>query len=150
MPVQCNKRDPIAEKCADDIVSLTDRQRDPVGLHLNLPSNNPFRNRAPSPSPGIPAYYSTTAGTPPVERPPRPMSTNPFLDDSDITRNNKPARPVNVPEDIFVSLRYSKRLFAVQCSADRLVFPRACVRQPGNSIALEQLHILSAAPEPSL
>lgn len=32
------------------------------------------------------------------------MSTNPFLDDSEVARlQQQPARPVQVPEDIFVS-----------------------------------------------
>lgn len=74
-------------------------------LSPSFSSNNPFR-RAASPSPSIPSYYNTsTAGTPPaVQQPERPMSTNPFLDDSEVARlQQQPARPVQVPEDIFVS-----------------------------------------------
>ncbi|EME88119.1 uncharacterized protein MYCFIDRAFT_184908 [Pseudocercospora fijiensis CIRAD86] len=82
----------------------------PVGLSLNLSSNNPFRNRAasPNPSPSTPVYL-TAAGTPPlaVQRPTRPMSTNPFLDDSELSQPDSKARAnaAALPEDIFVSLR---------------------------------------------
>ncbi|KAI5369845.1 hypothetical protein Slin15195_G007230 [Septoria linicola] len=102
-----------------DAAAAPDRQREPVGLSLSLPpnnlpspsllsSNNPFR-RAASPSPTIPSYYnSAAAGTPPaVQRPERPMSTNPFLDDSEVARlqqQQPKTRPVQVPEDIFNEL----------------------------------------------
>lgn len=110
------------------------RDRAPVGLLLNLPpssnvpgpmlspsfsSNNPFR-RAASPSPAIPTYYnSSTAGTPPaVKQPERPMSTNPFLDDSEVARlQQQPARPVQIPDDIFVSSLGVITVVVVVCAA---------------------------------
>ena len=53
-----------------------------AGLTLNLSSNNPFRNRAASPTgPQSPAS--------PFAAPARPVSRNPFLDPA-----NKPATPV--------------------------------------------------------
>ncbi|OAF63291.1 hypothetical protein VC83_00043 [Pseudogymnoascus destructans] len=45
-----------------------------AGLSLNLPSNNPFRNRTTSPV--------SSGQLPPMEPPPRPLSRNPFLDDA--------------------------------------------------------------------
>ncbi|OJJ44374.1 hypothetical protein ASPZODRAFT_144945 [Penicilliopsis zonata CBS 506.65] len=51
-----------------------DRQGSPHSS-INLASNNPFRNRALSPS-----MSSTRSG----DRPERPLSTNPFIDDTDI------------------------------------------------------------------
>ena len=58
---------------------VTDHERAPIdakasGLTLNLPSNNPFRNRAASPLP--------SGQLSPREPPPRPVSRNPFLDDA--------------------------------------------------------------------
>lgn len=98
-----------AHRCPTD--ARSDRQRAPVGLSLDLPhtnlpspsfsSNNPFR-RAASPSPRHPSFNSNTL--PVVQRPERPMSTNPFLDDDEVARlRQQQARPVQVPEDIFVS-----------------------------------------------
>ncbi|GIZ39310.1 hypothetical protein CKM354_000269700 [Cercospora kikuchii] len=92
--------------------AASDRQRAPVGLSLDLPptnlpspsfsSNNPFR-RAASPSPRHPSFNSNTL--PVVQRPERPMSTNPFLDDDEVARlRQQQARPVQVPEDIFNDL----------------------------------------------
>ncbi|ODH53576.1 hypothetical protein GX48_00410 [Paracoccidioides brasiliensis] len=55
-----------------------DRQPSP-GLAVNLGSNNPFRNRAASPS-------LITTPTSPLPTPrPRPVSTNPFLDISEVS-----------------------------------------------------------------
>ncbi|KAH6628439.1 Pal1 cell morphology protein-domain-containing protein [Chaetomium tenue] len=45
-----------------------------AGLSLNLPSNNPFRNRAVSPT------TSHSPASPFDDPPPRPLSRNPFLD----------------------------------------------------------------------
>ncbi|KAJ5161295.1 hypothetical protein N7492_006687 [Penicillium capsulatum] len=57
-------------------VSLaTDRQASPTAV--NFGSNNPFRNRALSPSAG------SATGSSASTRPERPRSTNPFLDDSE-------------------------------------------------------------------
>ncbi|KAJ2990478.1 hypothetical protein NUW58_g2930 [Xylaria curta] len=48
----------------------------PVGLTLNLSSNNPFRNRAASPN----SLASPPPRSPFEDPPPRPTSRNPFLD----------------------------------------------------------------------
>ncbi|PGH20390.1 hypothetical protein AJ80_03535 [Polytolypa hystricis UAMH7299] len=55
-------------------ISVPDRQPSPR-LTVNLGSNNPFRNLATSPTSLSPPS--------PGPRPPRPLSTNPFLDDSE-------------------------------------------------------------------
>lgn len=47
----------------------------PASLSLNLSSNNPFRNRAPSPN-----SLASPLPRSPFEDPPRPTSNNPFLD----------------------------------------------------------------------
>ncbi|KAI9056024.1 hypothetical protein LZ554_000956 [Drepanopeziza brunnea f. sp. 'monogermtubi'] len=64
-------------------------------LQLNLPSNNPFRNRAASPA---------SSGQPsPLDAPPRPVSRNPFLDSSvellqPVTYSRRPIdSPSNMP-----------------------------------------------------
>ncbi|KAJ4140257.1 hypothetical protein NW768_001613 [Fusarium equiseti] len=49
------------------------------GLTLNLSSNNPFRNRAPSPA-SADLLYSSKPSSPFDDPPPRPLSRNPFLD----------------------------------------------------------------------
>ncbi|KAF4998157.1 hypothetical protein FGRMN_3361 [Fusarium graminum] len=51
------------------------------GLTLNLSSNNPFRNRAPSPSPAsADLLFPNKPGSPFDDPPARPLSRNPFLD----------------------------------------------------------------------
>ncbi|KAI1636010.1 Pal1 cell morphology protein-domain-containing protein [Biscogniauxia mediterranea] len=62
-----------------DLLGLSDNDnnaRSP-GLTLNLSSNNPFRNRAASPS-----SFSPPPRSPFDDPPPRPTSNNPFLDPS--------------------------------------------------------------------
>ncbi|KAF5006744.1 hypothetical protein FDECE_6895 [Fusarium decemcellulare] len=49
------------------------------GLTLNLSSNNPFRNRAPSPA-SADLLFSNKPASPFDDPPPRPLSRNPFLD----------------------------------------------------------------------
>jgi hypothetical protein len=51
-------------------------ERKPAQLSINLGSNNPFRNRAVSPS--------STSPVSPGQRPERPRSTNPFLDNTEM------------------------------------------------------------------
>ncbi|KAK4168667.1 Pal1 cell morphology protein-domain-containing protein [Cladorrhinum sp. PSN259] len=81
-----------------------------AGLNLNLPSNNPFRNRAASP--GLPSPSS-----PFDDPPPRPTSRNPFLDPALSTRaslsnirstsdsmSSLDKRPSLTAEEIFGSL----------------------------------------------
>ncbi|TVY57484.1 Protein PAL1 [Lachnellula suecica] len=58
------------------------------GLNLNLSSNNPFRNRAASPSSNGPPS--------PFDAPPRPVSRNPFLDAS--STNNYSQQTVGSPD----------------------------------------------------
>ena len=60
----------------------TERQTSP-GLTANLPSNNPFRNRAASPANGLPSPITNTFSHIPSTAPDRPVSRNPFLDQSD-------------------------------------------------------------------
>lgn len=62
-----------------DKETVTDQERTHIdakgaGLSLSLPSNNPFRNRTTSPV--------ASGQLSPMEPPPRPLSRNPFLDDS--------------------------------------------------------------------
>ncbi|CZT17146.1 uncharacterized protein RCC_02978 [Ramularia collo-cygni] len=89
-------------------MAAPNRQPPPAGLSLNLSSNNPFRNRAVSPSPHSASALHTAFPLPP-QPPARPMSRNPFLDDTDFPSaparsgsvvNNNPA----VPDDIFRDL----------------------------------------------
>ena len=66
-------------------LSFTDRQRSPVGLSLNLSSNNPynrFGGGGASPSPRNSPYNNPWANEAPK---PRPTSTNPFLDSSEMS-----------------------------------------------------------------
>ena len=60
----------------------TERQTSP-GLTANLPSNNPFRNRAASPANSLPSPITTTFSHIPSTAPDRPLSRNPFLDQTD-------------------------------------------------------------------
>ncbi|KAK4229911.1 Pal1 cell morphology protein-domain-containing protein [Podospora fimiseda] len=94
-----------------------DRQDQPrsAGLNLNLPSNNPFRNRAASPA--LPSPSS-----PFDDPPPRPTSRNPFLDPALSTRaslsnirsasdsmSSLDKRPSLTAEEIFGSLTLEER-----------------------------------------
>lgn len=66
-------------------LSSTDRQRSPVGLSLNLSSNNPynrFGGGGASPSPRNSPFNNPWANEVPK---PRPTSTNPFLDSSEMS-----------------------------------------------------------------
>ncbi|KAL1884950.1 hypothetical protein Plec18167_001607 [Paecilomyces lecythidis] len=56
-------------------LSAPERQPSPQ-LNINLSSNNPFRNRAVSPSAASPVSVNSAG---------RPVSTNPFLDEADLT-----------------------------------------------------------------
>lgn len=51
----------------------------PAGLTLNLSSNNPFRNRAPSPA-SLDIFVDSKPASPFDDPPPRPLSRNPFID----------------------------------------------------------------------
>lgn len=53
------------------------------GLTTNLPSNNPFRNRAVSPANSLPSPVTATFGNVPNTASERPTSRNPFLDQSE-------------------------------------------------------------------
>lgn len=63
-----------------DITSIADKPNSP-GLILNLPSNNPFRNRTTSPTNSLPSPRSSNFNANGV--PERPRSRNPFLDNDD-------------------------------------------------------------------
>lgn len=78
----------------------TDRQPSPNGLTLNLASNNPFRNRATSPAPGSISNNSPRENNNNM----RPVSTNPFLDASEVSKlsGSKTAGNGSTTEDIFV------------------------------------------------
>ncbi|GAM39232.1 hypothetical protein TCE0_034f10604 [Talaromyces pinophilus] len=58
------------------LAPLSAPEHKPAQLSINLGSNNPFRNRAVSPS--------STSPISPGPRPERPRSTNPFLDNTEI------------------------------------------------------------------
>lgn len=114
---------------------MPDRQRAPVGLTLNLSSNNPFRNRTggTSPSPRNSPFLESPA------KPTRPVSTNPFLDDSDMTFGPSNANNKNtaaLPEDLFVSPLSSVLLITPH--APSLPYPHTCVTNPGKFRAAAQ------------
>jgi hypothetical protein len=71
------------------ILFLAIDSRPSPGLTLNLSSNNPFRNRAASPS-------LSDGQRSPFDPPPRPVSRNPFLDASSTTTFPQP--PVGSPD----------------------------------------------------
>jgi hypothetical protein len=75
---ECMK--PSANK---SILFLAVDSRPSPGLTLNLSSNNPFRNRAASPS-------LSDGQLSPFDPPPRPVSRNPFLDASSTNTVPKP------------------------------------------------------------
>ena len=60
----------------------SERQTSP-GLTANLPSNNPFRNRAASPVNKLPSPIAPAFNHIPSTAPDRPLSRNPFLDQTD-------------------------------------------------------------------
>lgn len=77
-------KQPALRASANDLSSTTASHREPSpGLTANLPSNNPFRNRAASPANSLPSPVNTTFNTIPNRAPERPVSRNPFLDQSD-------------------------------------------------------------------
>ncbi|KAI5925804.1 Pal1 cell morphology protein-domain-containing protein [Camillea tinctor] len=78
-----------------DLLGLSDNDnnaRSP-GLTLNLSSNNPFRNRAASPS-----SFSPPPRSPFDDPPPRPTSNNPFLDPS-LSNNDHLSRSPTLPDN---------------------------------------------------
>lgn len=79
-------KQPALRASANNLLSITDsdspKQLSP-GLTANLPSNNPFRNRAASPANSLPSPVTTTFDNIPSRAPERPLSRNPFLDQSD-------------------------------------------------------------------
>jgi hypothetical protein len=89
---------PSANQC---ILFLAIDSRPSPGLSLNLSSNNPFRNRAASPS-------LSDGQRSPFDPPPRPVSRNPFLDASSTVTFQQPR--VGSPE---------KMSFATDSSAPR-------------------------------
>ncbi|TKA77016.1 hypothetical protein B0A55_01956 [Friedmanniomyces simplex] len=104
---------PIRQTSANKtpFVTPADRQPSPSptnnGLTLNLSSNNPFRNRAPSPSPPTGAPSSAQQQQQQHNTQQARMSRNPFLDASEIPAT-APATKGNVSsgltEDIFKDL----------------------------------------------
>jgi hypothetical protein len=89
---------PSANQC---ILFLALDSHPSPGLSLNLSSNNPFRNRAASPS-------LSDGQRSPFDPPPRPVSRNPFLDASSTATFQQPR--VGSPE---------KMSFATDSSAPR-------------------------------
>ncbi|KAJ4133171.1 hypothetical protein NW754_015982 [Fusarium falciforme] len=68
-----------------------------AGLSLNLSSNNPFRNRAPSPaSADLLLLSSNKPASPFDDPPPRPLSRNPFLDQPFFEQPLQPLRSPGV------------------------------------------------------
>lgn len=77
-------KQPALRPSANNLSSTTDSRGEPSpGLTANLPSNNPFRNRAASPANALPSPVATTFNNTPSTAPERPLSRNPFLDQSD-------------------------------------------------------------------
>lgn len=77
-------KQPALRPSANDLTTTTDSRGEPSpGLTANLPSNNPFRNRAASPANSLPSPVTTSFNNIPNTAPERPISRNPFLDQSD-------------------------------------------------------------------
>ena len=77
-------KQPALRASANNLSSTKDPPREPSpGLTANLPSNNPFRNRATSPANSLPSPVNATFNNIPSRAPERPTSRNPFLDQSD-------------------------------------------------------------------
>ena len=77
-------KQPALRASANNLSSTTASLREPSpGLTANLPSNNPFRNRAASPANSLPSPVNTTFNNIPSRAPERPLSRNPFLDQPD-------------------------------------------------------------------
>lgn len=77
-------KQPSLRASANNLSSTIESPKDPSpGLTANLPSNNPFRNRAASPANSLPSPVTTTFNNIPSRAPERPSSRNPFLDQSD-------------------------------------------------------------------
>lgn len=78
-------KQPALRASANNLSSMIiESTREPSpGLTANLPSNNPFRNRAASPANSLPSPVNTTFNNIPSRAPERPLSRNPFLDQSD-------------------------------------------------------------------
>src|SRR5687767_14486593 len=70
--------------CSSPADSIADSHLDQrsAGLSLNLSSNNPFRNRAVSPT------SAQSPASPFDDPPPRPVSRNPFLDPAIASRSS--------------------------------------------------------------
>lgn len=76
-------KQPALRASVNNLSSTTDSPRElSPGLTANLPSNNPFRNRATSPANSLPSPVNNTFNIP-SRAPERPVSRNPFLDQSD-------------------------------------------------------------------
>ncbi|KAL8863562.1 MAG: hypothetical protein Q9178_000243 [Gyalolechia marmorata] len=73
-----------------DVRSGADAQRSP-SLTTNFPSNNPFRNRGTSPASqhSLPSPQTAIFNIP-TTAPERPVSRNPFLDQTQVTSNSPP------------------------------------------------------------
>lgn len=83
-------KQPTLRPSANLLTSLPDSRRDPSpGLTANLPSNNPFRNRAASPANSLPSPVTTAFNNIPNTAPERPISRNPFLDQSQTDKKDR-------------------------------------------------------------
>ena len=77
-------KQPALRPSAINLSSSTDSRREPSpGLTANLPSNNPFRNRAASPANSLPSPINATFNQASIAPPERPLSRNPFIDQFD-------------------------------------------------------------------
>lgn len=77
-------KQPTLRSSANNLTFTPDARGEPSpGLTANFPSNNPFRNRAVSPANSLPSPVATTFNNIPSTAPERPMSRNPFFDQSD-------------------------------------------------------------------
>ena len=77
-------KQPALRPSAVNLSSFTDSRRETSpGLTANLPSNNPFRNRAASPANSLPSPINSTFNQASIAPPERPLSRNPFIDQFD-------------------------------------------------------------------
>lgn len=86
-----------------DHLSLSTERRPSPGLSLNLPSNNPFRNRTSSPLPSPNDQNRASSAS-------RPMSSrNPFLTTFEAEFNRQAARNDLIDIDMSASMRESPK-----------------------------------------
>ncbi|KAF2275459.1 Pal1-domain-containing protein [Westerdykella ornata] len=120
--------------------SVPDRRPSP-GLTLNLPSNNPFRNRASSPaaSPALDTPRSTAS---------RPMSRNPFLSTFEAEFNKEAANAAQLI-DMSANMKESPKKPTFGSTAEELFHVLLTIQPSPMRAAMERLkHFASVVTDP--